>query len=180
MVQLLEATATLWSMRIFLSTPYLLLTSLLSVIILALFAWIPIARTAFIYLSDASLPLSRALEITGRLLRDSFLETALAQPLILILSLAIGSNLALLVHFFRVYHPGLSLSGVPASMLGVIASLIGVGCAACGTIFLTAISASAAGLLVALPFQGAELSYIGLVLILLSTIYLARAIARLG
>lgn len=167
-------------MRILWSTRYLVLTSLLSVIIHALFSWIPIAGAALIYLSDASLPLPRALDIVGQLLGSSFLETALTQPLILVLSIAIGSNLALLIHFFRVYRPGLALSGVPASMLGLIASVIGIGCAACGTIFLTAISASAAGLLVALPFQGTELSYLGLALIVLSTWYLAQKIARLG
>ena len=77
-----------------------------------------------------------------------------------------GINIALLVYYTRrVKTAAKGLKKLhPGSYLGIIVGFLGVGCAACGPVILTAIFATigAGGLLVALPFKGAELGIIAL------------------
>lgn len=91
-----------------------------------------------------------------------------------------GINIALLAYYtrrvktaakgFKRLHAG--------SYTGLIIGFLGVGCVACGSVILTAILATigAGGLLLALPFKGAELGMIALGILIWSNYFLAKKI----
>jgi hypothetical protein len=64
-----------------------------------------------------------------------------------------------------------------ASAIGVLVGLLGVGCAACGSALLASLLGTG-GALAALPLRGQEFSWIGIVLVVLSTFSLARKIVE--
>lgn len=56
-----------------------------------------------------------------------------------------------------------------AGILGMLTGLFGVGCAACGSLLITGVFATGAGvLLTALPFGGVEFSILGIILLAIS------------
>lgn len=152
------------------------LSVVLSTLVYLLISWLPLVGLMLTYLSDPALPLSTSAGISLTLMRDSLVMNV--PPFTIIASIAAGTNFAFLIYFFRIYRPGLMMRGLPLSALGILSSLVGIGCAACGTVFLTAFSASAAGFLLMLPFDGKELGYFGIALLLFSTWSLTRAITK--
>lgn len=71
-------------------------------------------------------------------------------------------------------HRGLQAS----STLGIVSGILGIGCAACGSVILTGLAASfgATGLLVALPLRGGEMAILGIVLLAWTIHFLAKKI----
>ena len=62
---------------------------------------------------------------------------------------------------------------------GTIAGVLGLGCAACGSLFATALLSSIAGAgVVSLPFDGFVFQIVGIGLLLFSIFQLARAINK--
>jgi len=66
------------------------------------------------------------------------------------------------------------------SFVGVISSMLGIGCASCGSVVLTSLFGlgSAATVLAILPFKGQEFGFIGVGLLLFANIWLVRKIEQ--
>jgi hypothetical protein len=100
---------------------------------------------------------------------------------ILILSVVLfGINIALLIFYIR-RRQSTSNAGGTASLVslgGAVSAVLGIGCAACGSVILTAVLGllGAGGLLVLLPFHGVEFGVLGVVLLLVSCWYLIKKI----
>lgn len=96
------------------------------------------------------------------------------------IALLSGINIALLVYYTkRVQRVTAAFRHVYAtSYLGILAGFLGVGCVACGSVILTAVLATlgAGGLLLALPFNGAEVGMVALVILLASNYLLIKKI----
>lgn len=86
----------------------------------------------------------------------------------------VGINLALVTYHVREHD--LLAEGSGGSAVGVILGLLGAGCAACGSAILAGVLSlfGVAGLGTVLPFEGLEFSAIALVVLLLSTYWLAE------
>lgn len=84
-----------------------------------------------------------------------------------------GLNAALVFRYMRDQVRLNHAAGVSAA--GTLIGLLGVGCAACGSVFLA--SLVGAGTVAALPFHGQEFAWIGLVLTALATFNIAQHIA---
>lgn len=84
-----------------------------------------------------------------------------------------GLNAALIFHYMRDQVRVNRTAG--ASAFGVVIGLLGVGCAACGSVLLTSILG--VGAIAALPFGGQEFAWIGLLIIVISTFNIAEKIA---
>lgn len=86
----------------------------------------------------------------------------------------VGVNLALVTYHVREH--GLSAEGGGGSAFGVFLGLLGAGCAACGSAILAGVLSlfGVAGLGTVLPFEGLEFSAVALVVLLLSTYWLAE------
>lgn len=87
--------------------------------------------------------------------------------------------IVLLVHYYRIQGSVLiQTSG--SGITGVVLGLLGVGCSACGTLALTAAlgAVGLSGLVLLLPFRGAEFLYLGVLIMLFSVWQLVQLIQK--
>ena len=130
---------------------------------------------------DDSIPFSERLTLSGRLLSSSFFDIALFDLLYLLtIAVLIGINISLVFSYVRMRRERMRTTGVASGLLGTLAGLLGLGCAACGTFVLSPllVTIGAGGLIAALPFGGEELKYLGIILLLLSAYLLARDVNK--
>lgn len=98
--------------------------------------------------------------------------------LIILGSILGGVNLALAYTYFKTHSKALASSGL-YSGAGFFFALLGVGCAACGTALLSTILGflGLSFILGFLPYQGLEIGYLGLFILGLATMSLAKKVA---
>ncbi|MEK7638926.1 MAG: hypothetical protein AAB388_02060 [Patescibacteria group bacterium] len=96
------------------------------------------------------------------------------------ISILIGLNGALLVYYIRRARIGKRSEGKLhlTSVGALVSSVLGIGCAACGSVILTTLFTSfgIGGLLVYLPLHGGEFALLGIALLLTSFYYLIQKI----
>lgn len=142
--------------------------------------WTPNVPLLLLILTDSSIPLRGALSLSLQLLVSSVSDV----PILTLVyfaatSLLIGINVSLFLFYVRLYRTMPSASQTTSGIVGVVAAFLGLGCAACGSLVLFSIvGTSGAGLIALLPYHGEEIKYVGLFLLMLSTILLARAINK--
>ncbi len=100
--------------------------------------------------------------------------------LLILISLLFAINFAFLIYYIRRVKKILKGSKriQAVGIGGLVSGLLGIGCAACGSIVLTAILSSigASGLLLILPLHGSEFGILGILLLGFSIFMLARKI----
>jgi hypothetical protein len=92
------------------------------------------------------------------------------------MSVLFGVNIALFTYYIRRRQSLQSSTGVQvAGIAGLVSSLFGIGCAACGSVIVTGLLGlfGASSLLLLLPFHGAEFGLLGLGLFVISIHYLS-------
>jgi hypothetical protein len=124
-----------------------------------------------------SLPLSNRLTILLELF--PFVGTnygPAAGALLVAVATATGVDVAMLAYHLREH--GLSARDGTAGTAGAVIGALGAGCSACGAVLLTGLLSlvGATGLLTLLPFEGLELSVLGLAVLLLSVYWLAEGL----
>ena len=97
---------------------------------------------------------------------------------VVLLALIAGINIAMLVYLLRRQAKVRKEAG--ASIFGVIAGMLGIGCAACGSVILTTIFGLGftASLISFLPLDGAEFMIIALIVMMGSVYYISRKITN--
>lgn len=92
---------------------------------------------------------------------------------LLLVAALVGANLALLSYHVREHD--LSAAGGGGSAVGVALGVLGAGCAACGSALLAGVLSlvGGSGLVLALPLEGLEVSLLALVVLGLSTYWVA-------
>lgn len=92
---------------------------------------------------------------------------------LLVVAALAGLNLALVAYHVREHE--LTASGSGGSAVGVALGVLGAGCAACGSALLLGVLSlfGAGGLVLALPFEGLEVTGLAVVALVLSTYWLA-------
>jgi hypothetical protein len=93
-------------------------------------------------------------------------------------SLLGGINLSLAYTYIRLRGEAIFKSGLYSGM-GLFLAFLGIGCAACGTAFLSLILGffGFSAMLNVLPFEGVEIGYIGLMILCVATYALAKKVA---
>lgn len=88
-----------------------------------------------------------------------------------------GINIALAYLYIKIRGERIFKSGL-YSGLGLILAFLGVGCAACGTAFLSVILSflGFSTMLEILPYKGQEIGYVGIVLLFVATYTLAKKV----
>lgn len=97
----------------------------------------------------------------------------------IVASFLFGINIAFLVYYIRRRQVGSHGRAAEWNSLGgLVSGVLGVGCAACGSIILTSFltALGAGGLLLWLPLHGAEFGLLGIVLLSVSIYQLAKRI----
>jgi len=102
--------------------------------------------------------------------------------LLVLISLLFALNLVLLVFYIRkiksILKGNRRIHAVGIG--GLVSGLLGIGCAACGSVVLTSILSSigASGLLLLLPLHGSEFGILGVLLLCMSIYVLVRRIQQ--
>jgi len=105
--------------------------------------------------------------------------TALSASIIIVISVLFGINLSLFLFIIKRKWRALTTTETGGSVAGLVSGLLGIGCAACGSLLLTAVlPTTAAGVLASLPFSGQELGFVGIALIGYSCWSLAQTAGR--
>lgn len=105
--------------------------------------------------------------------------TLLSGFIVFLTAVLFGVNIALLTYYIRRRQvKSHSTRAHLASLGGLVSAALGIGCAACGSVVLTAVLGlfGASGFLLLLPFHGAEFGFFGILLLCFSIYYLMRRI----
>lgn len=164
---------------------YVALAILVAVVVMALALWLPnlglLRQIMFASAAPVASKIGIALGLLGAIGTNYTVLSAMA---LAAAALLFGANVALLVFGTRARHSMLTTqgSGLVVSLSGVTTSLVGIGCAACGSLVLAPVLSflGAGGLLAALPWAGEEFVVPGLGLLLLSVFLTARGLASSG
>ncbi len=144
-------------------------------------AWLPAASLISAVASEPGISLSHRLSLMVKLLvtLPGDIDVMMLSYTAL-LSLLVGINCALLIFYFKMFRAAPSALSIGSGVLAAFSAALGFGCAACGTVFLSAFLATlgGAGFIAALPFQGVEFAGAALALSAFSVAILARAINR--
>ena len=100
---------------------------------------------------------------------------AVSVAVAILTSILFGINVALIVSLARKRSFRAAGRGTVAGLGGVSIGALGIGCASCGTLALTAVFplVGSTGLLALLPLRGAEFGFFGVAALLLSIYFLA-------
>ncbi len=160
---------------------YTRLAILTAFLLFTLALWLPNFSFVLSYLTSGA-SVAQKLQFIwgfyGAIQTSHTLYSATVSVLIAIFS---GINIALLAYYTRrVKTAAKGFKRVHAgSYLGLIVGFLGFGCVACGSVILAAALATigAGGLLLVLPFQGAELGVLALLILLWSNYFLVKKIS---
>lgn len=113
---------------------------------------------------------SEVLFLFGTLYRDLFIENGYwSGTLVALLILFFSTEIVLLLLYARTLRELVSRSLVELNFISLTASLIGLGCVACGSLLsILPVAVSFSSALVFLPFEGKEFSIVGAVLLFTS------------
>lgn len=139
-------------------------------------------KTAFEALSFDILSLPERLQLffsTFFDLRNTFDAGSLA--LAVLGAILGGINVSLAYTYIRLRGELIIQSGL-YSGTGLFLAFLGIGCAACGTAFLSVFLSlfGFSSMLQLLPYQGMEIGYIGLIILSIATYYLAKRVSTPG
>ncbi|MCA9353929.1 MAG: hypothetical protein KC877_00230 [Candidatus Kaiserbacteria bacterium] len=99
---------------------------------------------------------------------------------LLLIAVLFGINVGILTFYIRRRQTKRTEGAAAhlASIGGIVSAMLGIGCAACGSVVITAVLGlfGATGLLLLLPFHGIEFGVLGLILLIVSIRYLMRRI----
>lgn len=135
--------------------------------------------SALSLLSFTSLPLGNRIWLSFQTLFDikSTFDTG-SLLLALLGSLLGGINLSLAYTYIRLRGEVILHSGL-YSGIGLFIAFLGIGCAACGTAFLSVILGffGFSAMIQMLPYQGMEIGYIGLIILCIATYTLSQKVS---
>ena len=152
---------------IFRQPKYLVFTLLVALILIAFAAWLPNIHLITKAMTSSTMTLWQKTNLVTSLLgslQTNF--TPLSRNLTILSAILTGIQASLLIYYVR--RSILIQREVGASVAGMASSLLGVGCASCGSVVLTSIIgfSSATTLLGILPFRGQEFGFVGIAILL--------------
>ncbi len=152
--------------RIFHQPKYVVVVILVALLLIAFAAWLPNLHLITKAMTSSTMTLWQKTNLITSLLGS--LETnftPLSRSLTIFSATLTGVQSSLLIYYVRRSMRIQKEMGV--SVVGVISSLIGVGCASCGSVVLTSIIGfgSATTLLGILPFRGQEFGFLGIAIL---------------
>lgn len=162
-----------------LKTPRSLLIAIgVSALVFAFAVWLPNLRLlAIVATGDAALAdkIALPLNLLASITTNFTLLSALYTIVIAILT---GINVAFIVELIRAKQ--MFAGGAAAGASGIVAGALGIGCAACGSLVLTALTGTilGTGALALLPFGGGEFGIVGVGLLGYSTYLLSKQITK--
>lgn len=160
---------------------YVLLALCIGVFIFAFSVLLPNLKLVGMVWGDSAISIASKVALLINLLGSITTNfTVLSAFTTISIAFLIGVNVALMLYIYRRQKVGLSAGGVVVSTFGTVIGMFGVGCAACGSLILTALLATfgGIGILALLPFQGQELGLVGVLALSSATYFLVQKINK--
>lgn len=156
---------------------YFVLTVMVVLGMIAFAAWLPNLHLITKTMTSETMTLWQKTNLLTALLGS--LETnftPLSRALAVISATLTGIQISLLVYYLRQSARIQTEMGV--SMVGIATSLLGVGCASCGSVLLTSLIGfgTATTVIGVLPFKGQEFGFIGLGILVIAISYTVKKI----
>ena len=167
--------------EVFVRPSYIALAAAVGLIALVLAIWLPNVSLLAQVFSDAQVPLAAKLGIAFSLLAGiatnfSFFSAGYT----IAMAVLLGMDMALIVYLITQNRGASAGKNLVLGSGGIASGLVGIGCAACGSLILGGLvpSLAVAGVLAALPLQGEEFGILSVALLLLSLFFLSKNIAE--
>lgn len=157
----------------------LLISVSVSIGVFALAVWLPNLPLIAIVWGNSATPLWGKVALPLTLLSAITTNfTLLSASYTVLIAVLAGVNTALVIELIRARR--IQAGGIMTGVSGVVAGALGLGCAACGSLILTALLGTTAGIgaLAFLPFGGSEFGILGIGLLAYSTYLLVRQINK--
>lgn len=165
--------------KVFRKPKYIVLSLCTSFLVFAFAVWLPNARLIVTIMGHPGISFSERVEIPITLLGSIVTNFTLLSALYtIVIAILFGIHVSMVVYMVREKIAFLRKSGLASGFLGIVSGILGMGCAACGSLLLTAgISlVGASAILSFLPFNGAEFGILGVLLLWISLYKIAKRI----
>lgn len=165
--------------KVFRNPAYVILALTVSLVVYVLVVLLPNKSLIAIVLSSSDIPVSQKLGIPLSLLGSITTNfTPLSALSTSAIAILFGINVAMVVYILRRKINEVKTTGISTGLLGMVSGIIGIGCAACGSLLLTSALAlfGASSILAFLPLAGGEFGILGVILLAISIHSIARRI----
>lgn len=165
--------------KVFRIPAYGVLALTVGLVVYALVVWLPNRSLIAIVLSSSDISVSQKLGIPLSLLGSITTNfTTLSAFSTIGIATLFGINVAMVVYILRQKISEVKATGISTGLLGMVSGVVGIGCAACGSLLLTSALAlfGASSILAFLPLAGGEFGILGVILLAISIHSIARRI----
>jgi len=166
--------------EVFKNKSYLLLAGATTLLTFAFAVWLPNIRLLLSLVTDPTVPISVKVSFPIRLFESIATNfTTLSASYTIIIALLTGINVALFVYYVK-RQRRLAQEGLMVGSVGIVSGVLGMGCAACGSLILTSLLGTAGGIgvIAFLPLRGGEFGILGVALLGIATYLLAKQIEK--
>lgn len=156
---------------------YLLLTVIVGFIVIAFAAWLPNLHLITKTMTSATMTIWQKTNLLTSLLGSLQTNFTLLSRAVTFMSAGlVGVQMSLLVYYSKQVFRTQQSMGMSA--LGMVASMLGVGCTSCGSVVLTSLIGfgTATAVLGFLPFRGQEFGFVGIGILLFSIYLIVKKI----
>ncbi len=158
---------------------YLVLALAVAAAMIVFATWLPNFHLVSSAVGSETLTLSQKSKLLSSLV-GSFQTnfTVLSQVVTIVTAVLAGVQISLFVYYLR--SRAQMQKSIGMSFVGIVSSMLGIGCASCGSVILTSLIGlgSAAAVLTVLPLHGQEFGILGIGLLLFANIWLVRKIEQ--
>lgn len=143
--------------------------------------WLPDLKLLFSILTDPLVPIIDKLTLPVNLLGSITSNfSVLSASYTTVIALLLGINVSLIIYNLRLQNQQFSTTGTATGGLGILSGILGIGCAACGSLILMSVFGTAVGasIIAFLPLRGAEFGIAGVLLLGISAYISAKQIAK--
>ncbi len=161
--------------KVFRKPLYALLALVVSATVFAFAVWFPNLPLIVKIMGHPGISLSQKLDLPISLLGSIATNfTRLSASYTVAIAVLFGVNLAMTTYFLKRRITEVKQSGIGTGIFGLASGVLGMGCAACGSLLLTSGLSliGASGILAFLPLAGGEFGILGVILLSVS-IYLS-------
>lgn len=165
--------------RVFQKIIYLFIAIVATILIFSFAVWLPNISLIVKIMGHQGISLSQRFYLPINLLGSITTNfSPLSASYTIAIAILFGLNLAMTIYFLKRRIVDVEQSGIATGLFGMASGVIGMGCAACGSLLLTSILSlfGATWTLSFLPFSGGEFGILGVVLLAISIYMTAKRI----
>ena len=165
--------------KVFRNPLYVFFSLTISITVFAFAVWLPNLSLIVNIMGHSGIPFSQKIDLPISLLGSIATNfTLLSASYTIIIAILFGINLAMIIYFLRHRITDVKQSGIATGFFGLTSGVVGMGCAACGSLFLTSALSffGASWTLSFLPLNGGEFGILGIILLMISLHAIAKQI----